>query len=92
MSKQEELILSDATIGHIAQLLQMAILTGTDIIDHLRMAKFTASQNVNGRLELHPDYYESFHTNIQRMMEDLEKNGTDVGTPTEQIDSNDTNA
>ena len=73
MSK-EELVLSDTTIGHIAQLLQMAILTGTDIIDHLRMAKFTTSGTSNN-IELHPDYYEIFQTNIQRMMDDLKENG-----------------
>tara|TARA_A100001011_G_scaffold379234_1_gene444987 strand:+ start:6232 stop:6489 length:258 start_codon:yes stop_codon:yes gene_type:complete len=68
-NKHEELILSDATIGHVAQLLQMAILTGTDIIDHLRMAKFTTN-DTTGRIELHPDYHEQFQENIQRMMED----------------------
>jgi|LWDU01.1.fsa_nt_gi hypothetical protein len=84
MSK-EELVLSDTTIGHIAQLLQMAILTGTDIIDHLRMAKFTAS-GTGSNIELHPDYYENFQANIQHMMEELEENGASVGeeTTTEQ--------
>ena len=84
MSK-EELVLSDTTIGHIAQLLQMAILTGTDIIDHLRMAKFTTS-GTGSSVELHPDYYENFQSNIQNMMEELEENGAFVGeeTTTEQ--------
>lgn len=73
MNKPEELTLSDTTIGHIAQLLQMAILTGTDIIDHLRMAKFTVSnRTVAGRIELHPNYQENFQANIQRMLEDSE--------------------
>ena len=70
----KEFVLSDTTIGHIAQLLQMAILTGTDIIDHLRMAKFTTTEQ-KGTIELHPDYYEIFQTNIQRMMDDLEEKG-----------------
>ena len=77
MSK-EELVLSDTTIGHIAQLLQMAILTGTDIIDHLRMAKFTTSA-ASSNIDLHPDYYEIFQANIQRMMDDLKENGAFAG-------------
>ena len=83
MSKHEELVLSDTTIGHIAQLLQMAILTGTDIIDHLRMAKFTASTATGGKIELHPDYQEQFQVNIQRMMEDIDTADT---TNSETID------
>jgi hypothetical protein len=75
---KKELVLSDTTIGHIAQLLQMAILTGTDIIDHLRMAKFTTTTQ-KGTIELHPDYYEIFQTNIQRMMDDLNEKGPFAG-------------
>lgn len=29
--------LHDNTIAHIAKLVQMAIITGTDVVDHLRM-------------------------------------------------------
>ena len=31
--------LSDEVIAHVARLLQMAILTGTDLVDHLRMIR-----------------------------------------------------
>ena len=58
--------MTDNAISHIAKLLQMAILTGTDIIDHLRTATFVAN---NGDLDIHPDYQESFDMNIQEMIE-----------------------
>ena len=65
--KQEELRLTDTAIGHIAQLLQVAILTGTDIIDNLRTAKFVTR---DGTIEVSPDWSESFQSNIQKMMEE----------------------
>ena len=70
MDKMEKLRLSDHAIGHVAQLLQLAILTGTDIIDHLRMAELTVNEQT-GKLDVHPDYSENFSENINSMMEDL---------------------
>lgn len=63
----EKLTLSDNAIGHIAQLLQLAILTGTDIIDHLRMAEMTVN-STTGKLDVHPDYSEVFSENLNRML------------------------
>ena len=37
--------LNDETIGIIAKLLQLAILTGTDLIDHLRMVELEDTGN-----------------------------------------------
>ncbi len=37
--------LNDETIAIIAKLLQLAILTGTDIIDHLRMVELQDSES-----------------------------------------------
>lgn len=62
----EELKLTDNAISHIAQLLQMAILTGTDIMDNLRSATFVAYE---GTVDIHPDYHETFQEGIQRMVE-----------------------
>ena len=45
--------LSDEVIGHIAKQLQIAILTGTDVVDNLRMIELHDSE---GKLYLHPDY------------------------------------
>ena len=72
----EELKMTDTAISHIAKLLQMAILTGTDIMDNLRSATFVVHK---GKLELHPDYQETFDTNIQDMLDTL---GTPLGDET----------
>ena len=61
----ENLKLTDSAISHVAQLVQVAILTGTDIVDNLRMAEFV---NNDGQLDISPDYFESFNENIQKMM------------------------
>ena len=68
MSKIESYNLTDRAISHIAQLVQMGILTGTDIIDHLRTARFCVGKN--NSLEVHPDYYEIFESNLTRMLEE----------------------
>ena len=68
----EELKMTDNAIAHLAKLLQMAILTGTDIMDNFRTTTFIVHE---GRVDIHPDYQESFEQNIQNMVEMLEENG-----------------
>ena len=63
----ENLTLTDTAISHIAKLIQVAILTGTDIVDNLRMAQFVSKE---GQLDIAPEYHELFNENIQRMMEE----------------------
>ena len=64
----ENLKMSDTTIAHIARLLQLAILTGTDIMDHLRSIQLV---NVGGTLHLNPDYSEKFENELSRMQNEL---------------------
>ncbi len=59
---------TDDAISHIAKLLQVAILTGTDIIDNLRSVVMVA--NDDGMLAIDPDHSESFNNNIQAMLDD----------------------
>jgi hypothetical protein len=59
--------LSDATIGHIAQLVQLAMLTGTDVVDHMRMMTLV---NEDGLLDLDPDYEAQSDDNVQRMIQE----------------------
>lgn len=70
----ENLTLTDNAISHVAQLIQVAILTGTDIVDNLRMAQFVSS---DGQLDISPDYYEAFNANIQSMLAEIETQGTE---------------
>tara|TARA_A200000159_G_scaffold27553_1_gene24339 strand:+ start:3327 stop:3557 length:231 start_codon:yes stop_codon:yes gene_type:complete len=65
----ENLKLTDNAISHVAQLLQIAILTGTDIVDNLRSAQFVLN---DGEIEISPDYYENFNENLQKMLSEAE--------------------
>jgi len=58
--------LSDEVIGHIAKQLQIAILTGTDVVDNLRMIELHESA---GKLYLHPDYAANSAELEKRMVE-----------------------
>ena len=78
----ENLTLTDNAISHVAKLIQVAILTGTDIVDNLRMVQFV---NVNGQLDISPDYHETFNSNITRMMEEAEAAAT-AATEAEETD------
>ena len=69
--------LSDNAISHVAQLLQLAILTGTDIIDHFRAVKFTINAN-SGQIEVHPQYAENFSNNLNRMLAEANENIADT--------------
>jgi len=69
--------LSDNAIAHIAKIVQVAILTGTDIVDNLRMAEFVQK---NGSLELSPDYCETFDNNIQSMIAEATTSQTSEST------------
>jgi len=57
--------LHDNTIGHIAKLVQVAILTGTDVIDHLRMVTL---REEDGMLLVEQEYLDVFEDQIQKML------------------------
>ena len=59
--------LSDNVIAQLVKLLQLAILTGTDISDNLRTLRLV---DENGTLELDPKYEENFAANLQRMQDE----------------------
>ncbi len=60
--------LSDEVISNIAKLLQIAILTGTDIVDNLRTIRCQVSED---SIEIHPDFEKSLAENIQKMMDEI---------------------
>ena len=62
--------LNDHVIAHIAKQLQLAILTGTDIIDNLRMIRL---QEEEGQLYLDPEYVLTAEENEKKMLEQAEK-------------------
>ena len=61
------MVLHDSSIAHIAKLIQMAILTGTDIVDHLRMAQFEIDED--NKIKVNQEYSEVFEEQIKKMLE-----------------------
>lgn len=59
--------LNDEAIGQIAKILQVAILTGTDVVDNLRQVEFTT---VDDHLCLTEDYKSQFEKNLSKMIDD----------------------
>jgi len=59
--------LSDTVIAHIAQLVQLAMLTGTDVVDHMRMMALVDN---DGTLELDEEYERQSEENVQRMIQE----------------------
>ena len=67
--KQKKMKLHDNSIAHIAKIIQMAILSGTDIVDHLRMVRFSA--NEDEFLIIDEEYEEIFNSSINKMMKNI---------------------
>jgi hypothetical protein len=61
--------LTDSVIVHIAKLLQLSMLTGTDIVDHMRMTTLTERE---GSLFLDEDYETLSEQNIMKMLREVE--------------------
>ena len=57
--------LNDSVIAHFVKLLQLGLLTGTDIVDHFRMVSLTLEE---GELFLNEDYERNQEENINKML------------------------
>jgi len=67
--------LHDSTIAHIAKIIQVSLLTGTDIIDHLRMVRMTCDESSDlNAMTLEDDYACTFDLSIDKMLENANKN------------------
>jgi uncharacterized protein YbjQ (UPF0145 family) len=67
--------LDDNVISEIARLLQVALLTGTDIIDNLRTIRVERSDD---SMTLHKKYINSQTENIERMLSEAAKLSQEV--------------
>ncbi len=71
---EKELRLTDEVIGQIAKLVQLAILTGTDIVDNMRMIRLTVDEENTDRLNLSESYRTLANSQVESLLEDLEQN------------------
>ena len=62
----EDVKLNDSVIAHFVKLLQLGLLTGTDIVDHFRMVRLTLEE---GELFLNADYESNQEENINKMLQ-----------------------
>jgi hypothetical protein len=69
--------LSDETISQIVRLIQMGLLTGTDIVDHIRLMVVEPSTDKQGYLNPTPEYRVAFEESLNTLQDQLEvlKNG-----------------
>jgi len=68
MNDMTEYTFSDTTIAQIVQLIQLGMLTGTDVSDQLRTMRVVVSEN-EGKLVPSPDFIETFSKNLEKMLE-----------------------
>ena len=61
--------LDDTAIAQIVKLIQMALLTGTDIVDHLRM--MILDQDDSKNLIMNKEYQEVFDASIEKMLQNV---------------------
>lgn len=61
--------LSDSTIAQIVQLIQLGILTGTDVSDQMRTMRVVLDNDA-GAVCPDPDYLEMFNENLRKMQND----------------------
>ena len=73
----QELRLSDQAIAQIVQLIQMGILTGTDISDQIRTLKLVVNSE-NDTLDPSPNFLEIFNENIAKLAEQADASTQDA--------------
>ena len=64
--------LTDEVIAHIAKLLQIAILSGTDVVDHLRMVRLEPTDDNQNTLVLTEEYSKISDSQVEKMLDELE--------------------
>lgn len=63
--------LNDELIFKIAQLVQLAMLTGTNVVDHMRQLRVEESQEFTESLVLTPEYKDYFDKVLQVMLDEV---------------------
>ncbi len=65
--------LDDKTIAQIAKCVQVAILTGTDVVDHLRQLQLTVNTETSS-ITVSDEYLSVFNANIEKMLQEAADN------------------
>ena len=77
--------MDDKTIAQIAKCVQIAILTGTDIVDNLRQLEFRVNRK-DSEVTVTDEYLKTFEINLERMMQELnDANNNQTETNEQQL-------
>ena len=68
--KDKDFRLDDNVIAHIARILQVSMLTGTDIIDHMRMIRLSCKDE---KLVLQEEYANIFDGSLDNMLKNAQE-------------------
>ena len=68
--------LSDQVIAEISRLLQVALLTGTDVVDNLRLIEVEIDEDYSNNVILTDEYVKKAETNIEKMVAVAENLGS----------------
>jgi hypothetical protein len=69
MSKKKEFRLSDNVLRRIVQIIQEGFLTGTDVVDHMRLIKVQQSKEEPDQLELTQEYVEYVEKTHEQLLQ-----------------------
>ena len=75
--------MNDKTIAQIAKCVQIAILTGTDIVDNLRQLEFRINRK-DSEISVTDEYLKTFENNLEKMMQEL-NNSKETETEERQL-------
>tara|TARA_B100000212_G_scaffold110904_2_gene82501 strand:+ start:7921 stop:8178 length:258 start_codon:yes stop_codon:yes gene_type:complete len=76
--------LDDSVVSHVAKLLQVALLTGTDIVDHMRMIRLKTHTQDNAVLVLEDEYRSIFDNSLETMVKNAEQSTQEESESSEQ--------
>ena len=71
--EQKTLKLDDSAIACVAKILQVAIISGTDVVDNLRQLQLCED---DGKLFVTHEYSSQFDQNINQMIESVAQDGS----------------
>ena len=78
--------MSDEVIGQIAKLVQLAIITGTDVVDNLRMVRVEPSETDDAYLSLTSEYRELGDKHVNGLLSELDKMRADQEEPDVEVE------
>lgn len=64
--------LNDEFIVQLTRVLQLSMMTGTNIVDHMRQIR-VEEKDETGSVVMTPEYLQYFDDNIKKMMEEVER-------------------